>query len=73
MYEVKQTVIDWLLEDNNPPVKYLTYRNVLEHTDTIQLDKLRKSINSYRPIHEILSNQKENRYEDSHPDKYVPV
>ena len=62
MYEVKQTVIDWLLEDNNPPVKYLTYRNVLEHTDTIQLDKLRKSINSYRPIHEILSNQKENRY-----------
>lgn len=62
MFEVKQTIIDWLLEDSNPPVKYLTSRNILEQTDTIQLEKLRKSINSYRPIHEILRNQKENRY-----------
>ncbi len=33
MHQVSQTVIDWLLEDDNPPVKYLTMTKILDKTE----------------------------------------
>ncbi|NHJ48598.1 MAG: hypothetical protein FK733_12505 [Asgard group archaeon] len=67
MYHVKQEIIDWLLEDNNPPVKFLTMSKIIKKTDDVELDKVRSKINSYKPINEILQNQIENSYWfDSH-------
>lgn len=63
MYEINQEVMDWLLEDNNPSVKYLTMINLLElNANSNEVDNVRTSIMSYKPIVEIFQNQKENSY-----------
>ena len=63
MYEIKQEVIDWLLEDNNPPVCFLTQTKLLDSdVKDSKIDEVRRKINSYQPIKEILNNQKENYY-----------
>lgn len=59
MHQVSQTVIDWLLEDDNPPVKYLTATKILEIEDAETL-AIKNEINSYQPIKEILKNQMDN-------------
>ena len=62
-YKVQQDVIDWLLEDNNPSVSFLTQIKLLEtDVNDTKFSALRKKINSYEPIAEILANQKENYY-----------
>ncbi|MCK5304812.1 MAG: hypothetical protein KAJ72_06155, partial [Candidatus Heimdallarchaeota archaeon] len=63
MYEVKQEVINWLLEDNNPPICYLTQTKLLDSdSKDSKIDEVRRKINSYHPIKDILNNQKENYY-----------
>ncbi|MBY9002002.1 MAG: hypothetical protein KGD64_13875 [Candidatus Heimdallarchaeota archaeon] len=63
MYEVKQEVIDWLLEDNNPPICYLTQIDLLDsEVKDPKIDDVRRKINSYQPTKEILENQKEKHY-----------
>ncbi|MHA1243794.1 MAG: hypothetical protein ACTSP7_04375 [Candidatus Heimdallarchaeota archaeon] len=62
MFQINKRVIDWLREDDNPPVNYLTNKILLEETSHTYLTKLRSKINSYQSIVEILSNQKENTY-----------
>ncbi len=63
MYEVKQEIIDWLLEDDNPPIYYLTQTKLLDSdVKDSKIAEVRRKINSYKPIQEILQNQKENYY-----------
>jgi len=63
MQEVKQEVIDWLLEDNNPPISYLTQIDLLDSdAKDPKIDEVRRKINSYQAIKEILNNQKEHYY-----------
>jgi len=63
MFEVKQKTVDWLLEDDNQPVKYLTLMKILDFDEQDKdVISSKNQIMSYRPIKEILKNQKENRY-----------
>ncbi len=63
MYEVHQEIIDWLIEENNPPVKYLTLCRLLERNEqNSEVQEIKSKINSYQPIQTILRNQKENTY-----------
>jgi len=62
MFQVNKQVINWLGEDDNPPVNYLTHKILLEETNTTKLKDIKSKINSYKPIVEILSKQKENTY-----------
>ncbi len=62
MFQINKQVIVWLMEEDNPPVNYLTHKILLEETDTSKLANLKNKINSYKPIVEILSKQKENTY-----------
>ena len=63
MFEVKQEVLNWLLENNNPPIQYLTHITLLdkEANSTEALDA-KNRIMTYNPIVEILKNQKENSF-----------
>ena len=63
MYQVSQTVLEWLLEDDNPPVKYLTLTKILDKTDAETL-AFKNEINDYQPIREILRNQIDNSHWD---------
>ncbi|NPD87527.1 MAG: hypothetical protein HGN29_02320 [Asgard group archaeon] len=63
MYEVNQGIIDWLLEENNPPVKYLTQTKILVlNEQNSEVQETKSKINTYQPIQTILKNQKENTY-----------
>jgi len=63
MFEVEQKTVDWLLEDDNQPVKYLTLMKILDFDEQDKdVISSKNQIMSYRPIKEILKNQKENRY-----------
>ena len=62
LFHINKQVIDWLVEEDNPPVNYLTHKIILEETNTSKLMDLKSKINSYKPIVEILSKQKEDTY-----------
>ena len=63
MFEVEQKVIEWLLEDNNSPVKYLTQIKVLDIDDSgSEVLATKNQVMNYRLIKEILENQEENTY-----------
>ncbi|MCG3215811.1 MAG: hypothetical protein KAS63_03810 [Candidatus Heimdallarchaeota archaeon] len=63
MYEVSQRTINWLMEENNFPVKYLTQTKLLDVNDKDpDVDSTKYKINTYKPIEDILKNQKENTY-----------
>ncbi|NHJ39331.1 MAG: hypothetical protein FK731_04805 [Asgard group archaeon] len=62
MYEINQDVIDWLLEDTNPPVKYLTLTKLLDQSENDEIKEIKNKINTYKPITEILQNQIENTF-----------
>ena len=63
MYKVDKSVISWLLENNNPPVKYLTLAKLLdENKDSIKAQEAFQDIMTYRPIVEIFAEQKDSRY-----------
>ncbi|MFW9924120.1 MAG: hypothetical protein ACFFDW_12615 [Candidatus Thorarchaeota archaeon] len=61
--KVNQKTINWLLEEENPPVKFLTLTKLLDESpEKDQLNSLKEVINEYRPIKEILEQQKEKSY-----------
>ncbi|NPE09699.1 MAG: hypothetical protein GNW80_15545 [Asgard group archaeon] len=63
MFEVKQDVLNWLLEDNNPPIQYLTLIILLDkEANSSEALDAKNRIMTYKPIIEILTNQKENSY-----------
>ncbi|MHA2309493.1 MAG: hypothetical protein ACXABJ_09470, partial [Candidatus Heimdallarchaeaceae archaeon] len=63
MYEVNQRTIDWLLEENNPPIKYLTQTKILGlNEQNSEVQETKNKINTYQPIISILKYQKENTY-----------
>jgi len=51
--KISKTTIEWLLETDNPPVRYLTMKNLLVYPDS-KLKTVRKNINSYKAIKGIL-------------------
>ena len=65
MYQISQAVVDWLLEDANPPVKYLTKTRILEEIEDAEALAVKSEINRYHPIKEILRNQADNSHWDS--------
>ena len=63
MYETKREIIDWLLEENNPPVKYLTLIKLLGSTESSsEAIEILGKIMTYKPIVEIMQNQKEKTF-----------
>ena len=63
MFQVKQDVINWLLEGNTPPIKYLTLTSLLDKDESsAEVQKTKKQIMTYKPIIEILNNQQENSF-----------
>jgi hypothetical protein len=66
MYHVSQKVIDWLLGDDNAPVKYLTKTKILEETKDVETQAIQREINQYHPIKEILRNQVDNHWDSSY-------
>ncbi|MGC9780812.1 MAG: hypothetical protein HZR80_16335 [Candidatus Heimdallarchaeota archaeon] len=63
MYKVDNSIINWLLEDENPPVKYLTLTKLLdEKEDSSIIQETIQKINTYKPIADIFAKQKENSY-----------
>jgi hypothetical protein len=59
MLSIGQKVIDWLLEPDNPPVRYLTLTGILNksHSDS-EVKATALKINEYSPIQTILSHWK---------------
>ena len=63
MYEVKQEVINWLLEDNVPPIQYLALTNLLDKDEaSTEVQNTKNRIIFYQPIIDIMKNQKENSF-----------
>jgi len=63
LFQINQSVIDWLLEEDNPPVKYLTLTRITNETGNAErITSLKNMINTYSPIAEILKHQKEKTY-----------
>jgi len=63
IFQVKQNVIDWLLEEDNPPIRYLTLERITNGLEnSAKITSLKSAINTYSPIVEILKYQKEKTY-----------
>ena len=61
--DVERKIIDWLLEDDNPSVKYLTLLELLEEDKKSKIvEESAQKIMNYRPIVEILEKQVDKRY-----------
>ena len=46
---ISKSTINWLLEPDNPPVRYLTMKNLLDYPES-KLKTAQKNINSYHVI-----------------------
>ncbi|MFC1725642.1 hypothetical protein ACFL4T_08440, partial [candidate division KSB1 bacterium] len=67
MLEIPCSTICWLLSDENPPVKYLTLKNLLEKNDgDKELISAKEKINNYYVIKEILRHKERFWGEDIH-------
>ena len=63
MFEVEFNVIEWLLEESNPSVRYLSQTKILESSENSDdVIATKNKIMTYLPIVEILKNQKEDTY-----------
>ncbi len=63
---IPQNVIEWLLEEGNPSIRYRTMRELQEFSDSDpELQSTRKQITTYRPVKNML--------EGMHPDGYWEV
>ncbi len=53
---IKNSTIDWLLQEDNPPIRYLTLTNILGNpTDSNDVVTTRSKLMDYVPIQNILS------------------
>lgn len=60
---LKDNSISWLLENDNPSVKYYTLRDILEKPgEDLQLRKVRQEIAEIGPVPAIMAKQKEEGY-----------
>ena len=67
MLKIPGTTIHWLLSDENPPVKYLTMKELLEKPENDpELISAKKNVNNYHVIREILKHKKVFWGEDIH-------
>ena len=58
MYQVKQEIINWLLEDTAPPIQYLTLTCLLDRDITsIEVQNAKNRIIFYQPIIDLMKNQ----------------
>jgi len=63
MYEVTKEVLNWLLEDNAPPIQYLTLTYLLDKdAPSTKVQNAKNRIMTYQPIIDILKNQKEDSF-----------
>ena len=63
MFDVKQDVLTWLLEGSDPPIQYLTLTILLgKDANSSEAQDARNRIMTYKPIVDILKNQKENSF-----------
>lgn len=54
---------DWLLEENNPSVRYFTLKDILDKTeDDLEVEESRKNIMEIGAVHKILSKQEPGGY-----------
>ncbi len=71
--QVSQNVLDWLLEENEPSVRYHALTQLLERTQNdVQVEKTGASIGKHGWVARILGEQKENTYWDNPYSCYVP-
>lgn len=59
MIPIKQEVLDWLMEEDNPPVRYLTIKHLLKVSDSHVPRVLgaKSNIMNYHPVNVILDNR----------------
>jgi len=58
--KIKDEVINWLLEDDNPPVRYLTLTKLLKRSETSsEVQKAKASLMEYKVTEGILKHSKE--------------
>ncbi|MFQ5951342.1 MAG: prenyltransferase/squalene oxidase repeat-containing protein, partial [Candidatus Geothermarchaeales archaeon] len=66
-------VLDWLLGEENPSIRYFTLREILGNDeDEKRLTRTRKRINESGWVAQILDSQKEETYWESKEDCYTP-
>jgi hypothetical protein len=69
-FTIRSAVLDWLLEENNPSVRYFTLTDILNRpeSDKVVLES-KQNIMGSRLVSKILSNQKAEGYWES-PDRF---
>ncbi|TFG27157.1 hypothetical protein EU527_18890 [Candidatus Thorarchaeota archaeon] len=73
MSSIESVPLNWLLEDNNPPVRYFTMRNLLDYTkNDSELIQAKEQLESYKPIQKIFENQHSAGYWESSDTPYLP-
>ena len=66
-FYLKNDTLNWLLEDNNPSVRYFTLTDLIDkNKNSSEVIKVKSEIMTQGPVPEILSKQKAGGYwEDS--------
>jgi len=73
MSSIESVPLDWLLEDNNPPVRYFTMRNLLDYPkNDSELVQAKERLENYKPIQKIFENQHSEGYWESRDTPYLP-
>jgi len=73
MSSFKAIPIEWLLEDDNPPVKYFTMRDLLEYRKTdSELLEAREELIKYKVTQRILNKQNPDGSWESKDQPYLP-
>ena len=65
--------VDWLLESENPSVRYFTLRDVLDYSDNAsEVEEAKEKIRHHKKVSRILSKQKPEGYWESAEHPYHP-
>ncbi len=73
MSAIESVPLDWLLEEDNPPVKYFTMRDLLDCTEKdSELIQVKERIESYKPIQKIFDRQNTEGYWEPSYAPYLP-
>ena len=73
MSVIKMFPEEWLLEDDNPPVKFLTMRDLLDYrVNDSELIAANEAIITYRPVRQILKKQNSDGSWMSKDQPYLP-
>ncbi|MFW9964929.1 MAG: hypothetical protein ACFFCX_15270 [Candidatus Sifarchaeia archaeon] len=73
MSALKSVPIDWLLESDNPPVRFFTMRDLLEYkSNDSELIQAQETLGEYKVTQTILGKQKPNGFWESENEPYLP-